>query len=261
MIRALSIATTGMLAQQLNIEVISNNISNINTTSYKENRAEFQDLMYQNNSRIGTQTHNESGKIPAGVQVGLGVGVGSIYRKHSQGDMINTQNSYDVAIVGKGYFILNLPNGKLAYTRAGKLHVNNEGLLVNAQGYTISPEIEIPSDAVEVNINKSGTVTAMNSEQELLELGTIDIAIFPNDGGLKSDGANSYSQTLSSGEAFILNAGEDSAGVIEQGYLERSNVDPVKEITQMITAQRAYELTAKVIKVSDEMLQTNNKDT
>ena len=260
MIRALKIATTGMMAQQLNIEVISNNVSNINTPAYKARRVEFHDLMYHNAKLMGTSSSSSTVEVlPTGIQVGTGVSVGSIYRTHIQGDFTNTKNTYDLSIFGKGYFVLLTPEGSLAYTRAGNFQISDKRTIVNAKGYTLSPTITIPQNAMKVSINESGVVLAkIDGQVELQNLGQIEIATFPNEAGLEAIGGNAYIPTIASGVATSGVANTDSMGHIMQGYIENSNVDPVKEITNMITAQRAYEINSKVIKTVDEMMQATN---
>lgn len=253
--RALSIAATGMLAQQLNVEVISNNIANMNTTGYKRQRVEFQDLLYQQIEQPGS-TSSESGTVvPAGVQVGVGVKAGAVYRVSSQGDLSITENPYDLAISGKGYFRIQLPDGTDGYTRAGSMQLSPNGELVNIDGYTVSPGVTIPQDATNVTINKTGSVEVQVAGQVASQVvGQLDLANFFNEAGLKAIGGNLFLETPASGPATVGTPGQDGYGSIEQGFVEISNVNSVAEITTLITAQRAYEMNAKVITTADEML-------
>lgn len=253
--RALSIAATGMLAQQLNVEVISNNIANMNTTGYKRQRVEFQDLLYQQIEQPGS-TSSESGTVvPAGVQVGVGVKAGAVYRVSSQGDLSITENPYDLAISGKGYFRIQLPDGTDGYTRAGSMQLSPNGELVTIDGYTVSPGVTIPQDATNVTINKTGSVEVQVAGQVASQIvGQLDLANFFNEAGLKAIGGNLFLETPASGPATVGTPGANGYGSIEQGFVEISNVNPVAEITTLITAQRAYEMNAKVITTADEML-------
>lgn len=253
--RALSIAATGMLAQQLNVEVISNNIANMNTTGYKRQRVEFQDLLYQQIEQPGS-TSSESGTVvPAGVQVGVGVKAGAVYRVSSQGDLSITENPYDLAISGKGYFRIQLPDGTDGYTRAGSMQLSPNGELVTIDGYTVSPGVTIPQDATNVTINKTGSVEVQVAGQVASQIvGQLDLANFFNEAGLKAIGGNLFLETPASGPATVGTPGANGYGSIEQGFVEISNVNSVSEITTLITAQRAYEMNAKVITTADEML-------
>lgn len=253
--RALSIAATGMLAQQLNVEVISNNIANMNTTGYKRQRVEFQDLLYQQIEQPGS-TSSESGTvIPAGVQVGVGVKAGAVYRVSSQGDLSMTENPFDLAIRGKGFFRIQLPDGTDGYTRAGSMQLSPNGELVTTDGYTVSPGVTIPQDATDVTINATGSVEVKVAGQVASQIvGQIDLVNFFNEAGLKAIGDNLLLETAASGAATVGTPGSAGFGSIEQGFVEISNVNSVAEITTLITAQRAYEMNAKVISTADEML-------
>lgn len=253
--RALSIAATGMLAQQLNVEVISNNIANMNTTGYKRQRVEFQDLLYQQIEQPGS-TSSESGTvIPAGVQVGVGVKAGAVYRVSSQGDLTMTENPFDLAIRGKGFFRIQLPDGTDGYTRAGSMQLGPNGELVTTDGYTVSPGVSIPQDATDVTINATGSVEVKLAGQVQAQIvGQIDLVNFFNEAGLKAIGDNLLLETAASGAATVGTPGSSGFGSIEQGFVEISNVNSVAEITTLITAQRAYEMNAKVISTADEML-------
>ncbi|MEZ5932840.1 MAG: flagellar basal-body rod protein FlgG [Alphaproteobacteria bacterium] len=255
--KSLSIAATGMMAQQLHVEVISNNVANLTTSGYKRRRPEFHDLLYQNYRRIGAQSSDVGTVVPAGVQVGLGVKPASIYRIHEQGSMQQTENRLDIAIQGEGYFVVELPSGEFAYTRDGSFQLSPDGLLVNADGFPISPGITIPIDAIDVAIGANGSVQAtIQGQSAPVDLGQLELATFVNDTGLEAIGNNFLIETVSSGPATIGVAQSDGFGELLQGFLEGSNVNPVSEITALITAQRAYDLNSKVITASDEMMAT-----
>lgn len=257
--RSLNIAATGIEAQQLNVEVISNNISNVNTTAFKRQRAEFQDLLYQNLDRVGTNSSDAGTIVPAGIQLGLGVNTGAIFRINEQGALNQTENQFDVAISGKGYFQVELPTGDFGYTRAGAFALSQDGELVTAEGYIVSPGITIPIDAIGVTVNESGEVLAtIAGEETATNVGQFDIVDFINPGGLQATGDNIFTETEASGAPIIGTAGEEGLGTIKQGFLEASNVDPVSEITSLIVAQRGFELNSQVIQASDEMMQTVN---
>ncbi|MEM1138820.1 MAG: flagellar basal-body rod protein FlgG [Pseudomonadota bacterium] len=253
--RALSIAATGMLAQQLNVEVISNNIANMNTTGFKRQRAEFQDLLYQSIERSGVASSDQGTIVPSGVQVGVGVKTGAVYRISEQGNLVSTENQYDMAIEGRGYFRVTLPDGSEGYTRSGSFGVSPSGQLVTPEGYVVQPGITVPQNAVDVSINAQGVVEAIIPGQVApQQLGQLDLAIFFNPGGLQPLGDNLFVETAASGAAQVGTPGSSGYGSINQGFLETSNVNSVSEITSLITAQRAYEMNAKVISTSDEML-------
>jgi flagellar basal-body rod protein FlgG len=255
--RSLSVAATGMMAQQLHVEVISNNIANMTTTGYKRRRAEFQDLLYQNQRRIGSTSSAEGTVVPAGVQLGLGVKTAAVYRIHGQGEFVNTENSLDLAIQGGGYFVVELPTGELAYTRSGNFQISPEGQLVTPDGYMVSPGVAVPEDAVEVSINQEGLVSAkIAGEIEEQELGQLQLATFVNEAGLEAIGNNLLLETAASGPALGGPPGTEGLGTVLQGFLESSNVNPVQEITALIAAQRAYDMNSKVISASDEMMAT-----
>lgn len=255
--RSLSVAATGMMAQQLNVEVISNNIANMTTTGYKRRRAEFQDLLYQSQRQIGSASSSEGTVVPAGVQLGLGVKTAAVYPITGQGDFVNTENSFDLAVQGAGYFVVELPTGELAYTRSGSFQLSPEGLLVTADGYTVSPGITVPQEAVEISINHQGLVTAKIAGQtQEQQLGQLDLATFVNEAGLEAIGSNLLRETDASGPALVGPPGTEGLGTVQQGFLESSNVNPVQEITALIAAQRAYDMNSKVISASDEMMAT-----
>ena len=258
--RALHTATTGMLAQQLNVEVISNNIANMNTVGFKRQRAEFQDLLYQNVERMGAQSSAQGTVVPTGIQIGSGVKAGSVYRIMEQGSPNQTGNTYDIAVQGKGYFQITLPSGETGYTRAGNFTLNGEGQLVTDDGYMIEPAIAIPQDAVDVSISRSGQVQVITQGQaEPAVVGQIELATFFNEAGLEAIGGNLLLETAASGPANIANPGEPGFGYLLQHYTESSNVDAVSEITSLIVAQRAYEMNSKVISAADEMLSVSTQ--
>ena len=255
--RSLNIAATGMLAQQLNVEVISNNIANMNTTGFKRRRAEFQDLLYQNLRRVGSTSSDSGTIVPAGVQIGLGVKPAAVYRIVEQGNLLSTSNSLDMAIQGKGYFQIDTPTGETAYTRDGSFSLNADGQIVTADGFTLLPGITVPDNAESITINSSGEVqVTIGGEAASQNVGQIDLAIFPNEGGLEAIGDNLLLETDASGAAQTGVPGTQGFGTVQEGFIETSNVNVVNEITTLITAQRAYELNSKVITTSDEMMQT-----
>ncbi len=252
---ALRTAASGMGAQQLNVEVISNNIANMNTVGYKRQRAEFQDLLYQNVERMGAQSSAQGTVVPTGIQIGAGVKAGSVYRIMTQGSPNLTGNPYDLAIDGRGYFQITLPSGDQAYTRAGNFAINGEGQLVTDDGYAVEPAITIPQDAIQVSISKAGQVQVITQgEPEPQVVGQLELAVFFNEAGLEAIGDNLLLETSASGPATIGTPGEAGFGQLLQGYTESSNVDAVSEITSLIVAQRAYEMNSKVISTADEML-------
>jgi flagellar basal-body rod protein FlgG len=258
--RALRTAASGMLAQQLNVEVISNNIANMNTVGFKRQRAEFQDLLYQNVERMGAQSSAQGTVVPTGIQIGSGVKAGSVYRITEQGSPNQTGNTYDLAIQGKGYFQITMPSGEIGYTRAGNFTVNGEGQLVTDDGYMVEPAIAIPQDAVDVSISKTGQVQVITQGQaEPAVVGQIELATFFNEAGLEAIGDNLLLETAASGPANIANPGEPGFGQLLQRYTEASNVDAVSEITALIVAQRAYEMNSKVISTADEMLSVSTQ--
>lgn len=255
--KALAIAATGMSAQQLNLDVIANNIANINTTGFKRARAEFSDLLYQTERLQGVPTRADQGVVPEGANVGLGVKTAAVRNLHQQGSLTNTGNKLDFALTGPGWFQIEGADGEPLYTRAGAFNTNANGELVTADGYTVEPAIVVPDQTLEVMVNKSGQVFAqIDGETELQELGQLTLANFTNDAGLEPIGNNLFRETTASGAANVGAPGDPGFATVEQGYLEDSNVDPVKEITELISAQRAYEMNSKVIKAADEMAAT-----
>ena len=258
--RALRIAATGMAAQQLNVETISNNIANMNTIGFKKQRAEFQDLLYENLSRQGAQSSDSGTVVPTGIQVGSGVKTGAVARMTSQGAMTNTQNKFDVAVNGRGYFQVLMPSGDTAYTRAGNFSTNDQGQLVTVDGYIVQPQITIPQNAVDVTISKTGLVQATLPGQTVAQnVGQLTLATFFNEAGLEAIGDNYLMQSGASGAPVVDNPGNPGFGQLLQGYTEASNVDPVSEITDLIVAQRAYEMNSKVVTAADQMLQTTSQ--
>ncbi|MGI9426765.1 MAG: flagellar basal-body rod protein FlgG [Hyphomicrobiaceae bacterium] len=255
--KALAIAATGMHAQQTNVEVIANNIANINTTSYKRARAEFTDLIYQTEREAGVATRGADGTVPEGVRIGLGARTAAVRNLHVQGALDQTGNRLDLAIQGGGWFQITAGDGETLYTRAGSFNRNENGQLVTTDGYIVQPGITIPINTIDITINESGEVYArIDGQTELQNLGQLSLSTFANDAGLNPLGSNLYQETPASGSAVSGVAGADGFGIIRQNYLEKSNVDPVKEITELIAAQRAYEMNSKIIKASDEMMAT-----
>ena len=253
--RSLSIAATGMLAQQLNVEVISNNIANLATTGFKRQRPEFQDLLYQSEREVGSTSSGTGTIVPSGVQIGLGVRTASTYRIMDQGSVIGTNSPLDIAIQGKGWFQIQLPDGDVGYTRAGSFQLSPNGQMVTADGYPLLPSISIPADATQISINATGDVEVkLQGQIAPSNVGTIQLVSFPNGAGLEAIGNNLMLETPSSGSAVSGIAGAGGMGTLLQGSLESSNVNAVSEITNLITAQRAYEMNSKVITTSDEMM-------
>ena len=258
--QALRTAATGMAAQQLNVQVISNNIANMNTVGFKRQRAEFQDLLYQTLERAGSQSSDQGTVVPTGLQIGGGVKAGSIYRITEQGVMTQTGNQLDVAIQGRGYLQVLMPSGEISYTRAGNLSLNDQGQLVTADGYQIQPAIVIPPDAVDISISKAGQVQVKQAGQtQPTVIGNLELATFINEGGLEAIGDNLFLESGASGAPTLSVPGVDGTGVLLQGYTEASNVEAVGEITALIVAQRAYEMNSKVITSADQMLSTANQ--
>jgi flagellar basal-body rod protein FlgG len=259
-VKSLAIAATGMSAQQLKLEVIANNIANINTTGFKRSRAEFTDLLYQAERLQGVSNRGRDATIPEGAQLGLGVRAAAIRTLHVQGALTNTGNKLDLALTGRGWFQIVGPDGETVFTRAGSFNTSATGQLVTLDGYTVEPPVQVPNGAIEITVSESGIVNArIDGRPAPLQLGQLTIANFANDTGLEALGGNLYRQTAASGAPTVGVPGDPGFAVIRQGYLESSNVDPVKEITEMISAQRAYEMNSKVIQASDEMAATVSK--
>lgn len=256
MIRSLWTGTTGMNAQQLNIDVIANNLANVSTNGFKKSNTDFQDLLYQYMKVPGSQTSVDT-QSPTGIAVGLGVKPGAVTKVFTQGDIIQTGNELDVAIEGQGFLQVEQPNGTTAYTRAGALKRDSDGRLTNSDGYPITPGITIPDGANEISISETGIVSAvLAGETASTEIGTFELAIFTNNAGLFALGKNLFKETDSSGTATVGAPGDDGFGTLLQSYIEGSNVNIVEELALMITTQRAYEINSKTIQTSDEMMQT-----
>lgn len=258
--RSLDIAATGVLAQQMYVDVISQNLANINTTAYKLQRPEFQDLLYQDLRRVGVNSSDNGTIVPTGIQLGLGVKTGAIYRNTTTGPLQSTSGTLDLAVQGRGYFQVQLPDGTTAYTRDGTFQLSATGQIVTADGYPILPNITIPQGATSISIEKTGDVfVQLQGQINPQQIGTIQLATFLNEGGLSATGSNLALETPASGPPTIGNPGSEGIGNILQGFLESSNVDPVTEITNLIRAQRAYEFNTKVITKSDEMMSSLNQ--
>ncbi len=257
--RALYTATTGMLGQQLFIDVTSNNISNVNTFGYRKERAEFADLFHQVIQYAGSST-SETTLSPTGIEVGLGVRPTSVQKLFSQGNFKETEQNLDVAITGNGFFQIELPDGTIAYTRDGSFKRDDEGNVVNSQGYLLVPNITIPDDATELNIGTDGTVTVVQGNAtEVNQLGQIETVNFINPAGLHALGDNLYLNTNASGDPIVGTPGLNGFGQLRQGFVETSNVKLVEEMTDLIVGQRAYEANSKSIQTADSMLQTVNQ--
>ncbi|MDA8252070.1 MAG: flagellar basal-body rod protein FlgG [Rhodospirillales bacterium] len=255
--RALDIAATGMQAQQTNVEVISNNIANMTTTGFKRRRAEFTDLIYQDLRRVGSNSSAAGQVLPSGAQIGLGVKTVAVVPINLQGNLQQTGNSLDVAISGNGFFQVALPSGETAYTRDGSFALSPTGQIVTADGYVVQPPITVPTAATSVSINTSGQVQVTLDGQTTPQLvGQLQLADFPNPAGLQAQGENLFLATAASGTATPGAPQSPGFGTVQQGFVETSNVNVVSEITDLITAQRAYEMNSKVITAGDQMMST-----
>jgi flagellar basal-body rod protein FlgG len=249
-----------MLAQQTNVDVIANNIANMNTTSFKRQRPEFQDLLYQNLRRVGSESSESGTIVPSGVQIGVGVKNASVYRITEQGNLVSTSNTLDLAIQGNGFFRIQLPSGEDAYTRAGAFQMSPQGQIVTLDGYTVGPGVTIPSGSTDISINANGGVQVkLDGQVTPVSAGQLELVTFPNASGLEAIGDNLLLETPASGAATSGTPGAAGFGTLQQGFLETSNVDAVSEITAMISAQRAYELNSKVIQTSDEMMSATSQ--
>jgi flagellar basal-body rod protein FlgG len=258
--RALSIAASGMQAQQLNVDVISHNIANMNTTGYKRQRAEFQDMLYQNMERPGSTSSSSGAIVPLGIQLGVGVRADAVGRVTEQGGISQTGNPYDLAINGRGFLQITLPSGQTAYTRAGNLAVNADGAIVTADGYALEPSITAPAEATAIQITRDGLVeVTLTGQASPSQVGQIEIATFINPAGLEGIGDNLFLETPASGSPNVATPGSPGFGTLMQGFLELSNVNAVEEISALIVAQRAYEMNARVITAADEMLQSTTQ--
>ncbi len=255
MMQALRIAATGMNAQQLNVDVLSNNIANLNTTAFKQGVPAFADLVYQNKIGVGAITSNAGTLAPTGLQIGLGVNIGSVYKVMQQGALNQTGNPFDLAMSGRGFFRVTMPDGTTNYTRDGSFQLNQDGQIVTKDGYALDPAITVPTNATDFTVTSAGVVSA-KIDGVVTNLGTITVSMFTNEAGLESLGDNFYRETEASGTATDTNPGEDGSGTIAQNTLEGSNVDAIESITRLITAQRAYELNSKIITAADQMLST-----
>ncbi len=254
MFRSLQIAATGMLAQETQLDTIANNMANANTTGFKRQSAEFEDLLYQNVRSAGPTTDGET-TVPTQTQVGCGSRVVATSRSFAQGTLQQTGNTYDLGIQGAGFFQVTMPSGDMAYTRAGALKLDNQGRIVTSDGYPIQPQISVPNNATSVTIGSDGTVTATEPNQTAtVPLGQIQLATFTNTDGLSALGQNLYAATASSGQPVTGAPGIGALGTLQQGSLEASNVDVVNEMVNLISAQRAYEINSKVVTAADEML-------
>jgi flagellar basal-body rod protein FlgG len=252
--KTLSIAATGMKAQQLRIDTIANNLANVNTTGFKKNQVEFQDLLYQTIKPAGSATA-QGVTTPTELQIGCGAKAVSTAKSFTQGSVAATDNSLDIAIEGDGFFQLRMPDGTMAYTRDGSFKLSSDGMIVNADGYFLEPDISLPSDTREIAISRDGLVTVyVAGSNEPQELGQIELTRFVNPAGLRAMGRNLLSQTAASGDPIIGTPDVDGLGGLSQGYLENSNVEVVTEMVNMITAQRAYEISSKSIKTADDMM-------
>lgn len=255
MIRSLWIAKTGLESQQTNMDVISNNLANVNTTGFKRGRAVFEDLMYQTIRQPGAQV-GAANQLPSGLQIGTGVRTVATERIHTQGNLRDTGNSLDIAIQGRGFLQVEMPDGEFAYTRDGSLQVDQDGQLVTAGGYPVQPPINIPDNALTITIARDGTVsvTQPGAVGTNVQLGQLQLTTFVNPTGLQSMGENLYAETDASGPANFAQPGLDGAGLVLQNYVETSNVNVAEELVNMITTQRAYEMSSKAIQTSDQML-------
>jgi flagellar basal-body rod protein FlgG len=258
MIRSLFIASTGMEAQKLNMDVISNNLANVNTVGYKRSRADFQELMYQDLKTPGAMSA-EGAEIPSGIQLGLGVKPVAVQKIFLQGDFVQTGNSLDLVIEGEGFFQITKPDGEIAYTRNGAFKMDSGGRVVNSDGYALEPGVTIPANTQSITVGSDGKVSVIQAGSKTpTQIGQIELARFVNPGGLKAIGKSLFTPTGSSGEAATANPGLDGLGTIGQGFVEMSNVNIVEEMVSMIATQRAYEINSKAIQASDEMLQMAN---
>ena len=255
MLRSLYTAATGMQAEQLKMDTIANNLANVNTTGFKRTRAEFQDLLSE--TIVQAQPAGpQGGGQPAPLQVGLGVRTGSTTRSMAQGDMVSTQNQYDVAIEGNGYFRVQRTNGDIAFTRAGNFRVDDTGRLVTQRGELLEPGITVPPDTIAVTVQPDGTVLAkVPNRTDQTTLGRIDLTTFTNPGALEAIGGNLFQPTAASGQELQVHPGDQGVGTLSQGFLETANVQAVVEMVDMISTQRSYEMNSKVIQTADQMLQ------
>jgi flagellar basal-body rod protein FlgG len=247
-----------MQAQELNIDVISNNLANVNTSGFKKSRAEFQDLLYESMRPAGAASSADT-TVPTGIQLGHGTRPSAVQKMFSQGDFQNTQNELDWAIEGDGFFQIELPNGDTGYSRSGEFKLDADGRIVNPDGFLLIPELTVPTDTISIAVGLDGTVSVVQAgDATPVEIGNVQLARFVNPAGLRSVGKNLYSPTNASGNEITGTPGENGFGTLAQGFLEMSNVSVVDEMVNMITAQRAYETNSKVITTADDMLQIAN---
>lgn len=255
--KALRIAASGMAAQKLYIDVIANNLANVNTTGYKQTKLEFQDLLYEK-VKVSHMTENGESK-PVTIEIGNGTRPVATFRSFAQGEIVNTGNPLDLAITGDGFFQIRMPDGSLAYTRDGAFKLSADGTIVTSDGYILEPDLTIPEDAEQLYVSQDGRVDVkLVGETEPVTIGQIELVKFINPAGLEAIGHNLYRETAASGSPFVAEPGQEGVGTLQQGYLENSNVDVVKEMVDMISAQRAYEINSKSIKTADEMYQVVN---
>lgn len=254
MIRSLYSAATGMRAQQFNVDVVSNNLANVNTSGFKRQKAEFEDLFYEH-LKIPGAPSNQSAEHPTGISVGMGVRTGGTSRSHAQGNARNTENPLDLMIKGEGFFKILQPNGTTAYSRDGSFEIDGEGNVVTSNGHYLQPQVQVPEEAVSIDVRADGTISAqLPGETSAQEVGQIELARFMNPAGLRSEGSNLYKETSASGAPQVTVPGQEGAGEIQQGFLEKSNVDVIRSLTDLISMQRAYEFNHRAIRTSDRML-------
>jgi flagellar basal-body rod protein FlgG len=258
MLRAFSTAATGMSAQQMMVDVIANNLANINTTGFKRSQINFQDLLYVKLREPGTEVASGI-NTPGGLEIGSGVRSASTIKVFTAGELQNTDRALDIAIMGEGFLQVSLPNGDIGYTRDGSLQINANGELVTTTGYILEPAVTIPTDATSIDIGKDGGVNVTDSSGTQSVVGTLQLARFPNPSGLSSEGDNLLAESEASGTPTTGTAGEAGFGTIQSGFLEKSNVQMVKELVNLITAQRAYEINSRAIRAGDDMLRTANE--
>ena len=255
MIRSLFSAATGMRAQQFNVDVVSNNLSNVNTNGFKRSKGEFEDLFYEHMKDPGSPS-NQASEHPTGISVGMGVRTGGTSRSHAQGNARNTENALDLMVKGDGMFQVLQPDGTTAYTRDGSFELDGEGNIVTSSGHYLQPQIQVPEEATDIDVRADGTVSAqMPGQTEAEEVGQIELARFTNPSGLRAEGSNLFKETSASGSPQVTIPGQDGAGEIQQGFLEKSNVDVIRSLTDLISMQRAYEFNHRTIRTSDQMLQ------
>ncbi|MEP3046000.1 MAG: flagellar basal-body rod protein FlgG [Roseibium sp.] len=257
--KALHIAATGMKAQEVNVEVISNNVANMRTTGFKKQRADFQDLLYQNLRRMGTETSDAGTIVPTGIQIGSGVKIASTGRIMSQGSLEQTGKELDLAVRGEGFFQIDLPDGTTAYTRDGSFERDANGQLVTIDGYEVNPGITIPDDTKDITISNNGTVQGIDQAGATVDLGQVQLARFVNKAGLEAIGDNLFLESDASGAPQTGSPGDEGFGGVQQYFLEMANVDAVTEIADLIAAQRAYEMNSKVIQAADQMYSTTTQ--